>query len=583
MPVHERSVKSYFARLLEFFIPNHFLESDEAFQAKVILIYSAIIGLVAFSVVVMIGFAENTLSWRRLLTLLLCASLLLAFPILRYSKNIRACAWYVLFISMALTFHLDFNNRSLDGPDSVVWTVPLVLAALLLKGKTLWIYSFTCIGLFTLNAYLLNTDKLPPSITNPDSWFGIKYITVLATCMVVVLITQATNRQVRKHMAELKNRVHEINKLKIKADASNRSKSTFLATMSHELRTPLNSVIGNAQLLANADLTGKSQKQAQDISEAGQLLLSIINDILDLSKLEANQLELVNKPYNLTEQMHTMKRLTTPRLQNNVQLLLELPSDHVYINSDQNRMAQVLINLLSNAAKFTDFGIITLGLDSTEHGIVISVADTGIGIKEKDMAKLFNRFSQVSHDSDRNMGGSGLGLAISLGIVKQMGGDIDVSSTPGEGSCFKVILPNIQPASDMGQVPKANPYRQRPSFHYTGLIVDDIVMNQVVLQDMVAEMGMHQVATANSGQQALDFIAENMSTQVVFMDMRMPKMDGLEATRELRKMGYKGQIIAVTANATEEDKEACLSSGMNDFISKPITLEQLSESLSKVS
>lgn len=257
-----------------------------------------------------------------------------------------------------------------------------------------------------------------------------------------------------------------------------------------------------------------------------------------------------------------------------------LPSveSSVHIKADKNRVSQVLMNLLSNAMKFTDSGVITISLVELENnGIKISIADTGIGIKEEDVKKLFTEFSQVTHDSTRNMEGTGLGLAISLGLVQHMGGTIDVSSELDRGSCFSVLLPYKRVAALPIESVTGSESRD-VTLSLQGcsiLVVDDIEMNCMVLEGMLLDYGADNVLSLNSGEQAISHIKKNMQTRLVLMDMRMPGMSGVVATEKIRAMGFQGSIIAVTASASEQDRQACITSGMNGFISKPVDMLEL--------
>ena len=310
----------------------------------------------------------------------------------------------------------------------------------------------------------------------------------------------------------------------------------------------------------------------------------LINDILDFSKLEANQLNLIEKDYALDQQLTDLTRMMQPRLKPGVTMTLSLPKRPIYIHGDENRLAQVIMNLLSNSIKFTSQGHIQVSLDMNhDNHIIIAVRDTGIGMKEEDVNRLFTRFTQVANDSAVNMEGTGLGLAISMGIVKQMSGDIQVQSTAGEGSCFSIILPGrhvqdvvVNPADE--QDTSERHLIQTCAF----FVVDDMPMNCMVLDAMLMDLGALNVVAVNSGEEALAFIEKNMQTSMVLMDMRMPGMSGIEAAIAIRNIGYQGKIIAVTANASEQDRAACLDAGMDEFIAKPVAIDALEKVLIKL-
>lgn len=572
-------------------LPDHFLTGEDAFRAKVVWVFSTCVGTLGMLILFGLILAEGDVPLRRLVTVLLSALLLSVTLLMRHATHLVSISTYVLLITVSIIFYVDFNNLSVAGPTTVLWVVPFTLMALLFSGPRLIVIFLLTFSLFIFNVIALLKGWLPEPIVKEGSWFYVQCVYVLASVVMVVICTRGMSILAGNHVLELneeveskQKRIEQVNQLKLDAESATRSKSIFLSTMSHELRTPLNSVIGNAQLLSRAQLPDKYREQANDIAIAGNLLLALINDILDFSKLEENGLHLIEKPYALNQQITDLTRMMTPRLKPGVKLNLHLPEDEVCIHADENRLAQVIMNLLSNSIKFTDKGEISLSLQlDNDRDIVIAVRDTGIGIKQDDIKRLFTRFTQVTDDSAKNMEGTGLGLAISLGIVQQMSGDIKVESTLGEGSCFSVVLPGrrvdcVTAQTQVEAIPFAPERMQASSF----LVVDDIAMNCMVLESMLMDLGAQCIESVNSGMQALAFIEHNMDTQIVFMDMRMPGMDGVEATKAIRQLGYAGKIIAVTANASEQDRQACLDAGMNDFIAKPVEMDALEAMLIKL-
>ncbi|MGK0445728.1 MAG: signal transduction histidine kinase [Bermanella sp.] len=572
-------------------LPDHFLTGEDAFRAKVVWVFSTCVGTLGMLILFGLILAEGDVPLRRLVTVLLSALLLSVTLLMRYATHLVSISTYVLLITVSIIFYVDFNNLSVAGPTTVLWVVPFTLMALLFSGPRLIVIFLLTFSLFIFNVIALLKGWLPEPVVKEGSWFYVQCVYVLASVVMVVICTRGMSILAGNHLLELnkeveskQKRIEQVNQLKLDAESATRSKSIFLSTMSHELRTPLNSVIGNAQLLSRAQLPDKYREQANDIAIAGNLLLALINDILDFSKLEENGLHLIEKPYALNQQITDLARMMTPRLKPDVKLNLHLPEDEVCIHADENRLAQVIMNLLSNSIKFTDKGEISLSLQlDNDRDIVIVVRDTGIGIKQDDIKRLFTRFTQVTDDSAKNMEGTGLGLAISLGIVQQMSGDIKVESTLGQGSCFSVVLPGrrvdcVTAQTQVEAIPFAPERMQASSF----LVVDDIAMNCMVLESMLMDLGAQCIESVNSGIQALTFIERNMDTQIIFMDMRMPGMDGVEATKAIRQLGYAGKIIAVTANASEQDRQACLDAGMNDFIAKPVEMDALEAILIKL-
>lgn len=575
-------------RVLCRLIPNRFLIREDAFRAKVLWVYSTVLGLLGVLIIIMISLSEGELPLRRLGTAGLTISLLAVTFFMGVFGRLGHVSAYVCVITMSLIFYVDFNNLSIAGPTLILWIVPVLLIAFLFSGWHLLIFVAATFLLFGFNVYALFNGWLPEPLIIPDSWVLIKIMYVVCAAIMVLTCTRGMWNLSQQHLAELEEvvknkqeKIQEVNQLKLEAESSTRSKSIFLATMSHELRTPLNSVIGNAQLLARAELPEKHHARVNDIALAGNLLLMLINDILDFSKLEENQIKLIEEPYDLTEQVSEIARIMETKLKEHVNLKLKLPDEKLYINGDKNRLAQVLMNLISNAMKFTDVGEVVISLECVNKSSVrISISDTGIGIKKEDQKNLFTQFSQFSDDSTRNMEGTGLGLAISMGLVKSMQGSISVISELNVGSCFTVDLP--------GRV-LANRHIEKQEDSSVGiklslagrsiLVVDDIAMNCMVLESMLTEFGADTVLSVNSGEEAIEYIAENMDTNLILMDMRMPGMGGVEATQNIRNMGFSNLVVAVTANASEQDKQACIEVGMNGFIAKPIAIDALEEVL----
>lgn len=595
MPKHDAKPSSRLDHIFSYVIPPRFLLSEYAFHAKVLLTFAVTVGGLAITILIGLTFHEGTVPIRRLMTVFLASLLLAAVLLVRWVPRIEILAWYVISLSLAIVWYVDFNNVSVVGPNTVLWIVPFSLTALVLKGRQLLFMLTFIAGLFVTNVSLLFSDRLPSPIVNPMLWSKLEAVYLLCAGVVVVVCTSGVARLAREHMVQLQDelkqkqeRIQEINELKIKAEASTESKSMFLATMSHELRTPLNSVIGNAQLLAKAELPDKLTLRVNDISVAGNLLLFLINDILDFSQLEHDELKLVNEPYNLSAQISDLCRMMESRLHQNVKLSIVLPDNQVVVNADQHRMAQILMNLLSNAIKFTLKGFIKISLkvDNTSD-VVLFFEDTGIGMTNQAMAELFKPFSQVSGKSSINVGGTGLGLAIAKGITDKYNGSITVKSEIQKGTTFTLQIPNIVCAvseieqwkaqSETGHL-RIEEVLQDKSI----LVVDDIEMNCILLEDMLLTLGVSHVFIMNSGEGAIEFIQQHPETHLVLMDVRMPLMSGIEATIKLRQTDYHGCVIAVTANATLADREACLQAGMDDFISKPISLEELRSVLERI-
>lgn len=393
---------------------------------------------------------------------------------------------------------------------------------------------------------------------------------------------------ISKDISKLKRTELALRDEKQNAEAANRAKSDFLASMSHELRTPLNVIMGMSQLLTRSQIKPEHLKLVESISRSSKVLLSLIEDVLDLSKIEAGKIHFDSKPFSLKLLTHDVFQ-SFETLANDKKIELKIEEDFdadLILLGDQIRLKQILINLVGNAIKFTDKGSVVAKVQTVSHitsgptSVYFEVKDSGIGIKLEDFNKIFKRFSQADTGNSRKFGGTGLGLAISKQLVELMNGTIGFESKEGEGSIFWFQV-NLQKATRLDQ------QRDAKSFHadLSGkkvLAVDDSPESLRVIELLLKEAGT-EVFTAGSGKEALEVIKNN-TLDVVFMDMQMPEMDGLETTKIIRTESSKNKdlpIIALTANAMPGDREKCISSGMNDYATKPVQLNMLQMLISK--
>jgi len=479
----------------------------------------------------------------------------------------------ILFANKQFCEVMEYSPEELVGSAVDLLATPSETAATTELGALLEVAQFEPMLDIPLCLKSARGEPIPLSISAQQASFG-----DIEPCMLLTI----------RDVSELKRLLNE-------AEAASASKSRFMANMTHEIRTPLSAMISLAALIRDSNLTSEQQADLQTIEDAGGSLLSLVNDILDLTRLESDHMGVANEPCNLDELLLELERLLAPtakakKLKLKFERSPRLPES---FTTDGAKVRQVLINLIGNAIKFTEVGSISVQLEAiiAEEGpaIAFEVRDTGAGIPEGAAEEIFRPFHQLDNGSNREHEGSGLGLSISQRLAQVLGGRLLCTSQVGVGSCFTLILPcdegiirSLAPRSlGMNQGDSAADSETAPLSRYPILVAEDNVINQRVITGQLNRLGW-SCALANDGQQALEMLSGPERYELVLMDCQMPRMDGLQATKAIREMDAMKAaipIIAITANSTDADRKNCLEAGMDDFMAKPVTLSDLRERL----
>jgi signal transduction histidine kinase/ActR/RegA family two-component response regulator len=410
-------------------------------------------------------------------------------------------------------------------------------------------------------------------------------VTCLAAAVSMINFFFLSRRLLDRSRSALRQARAQARQGEVAAEGANAAKSTFLATMSHEIRTPLNGVLGMAQAMAGDDLSDKQRDRLSVIHRSGEALLAILNDVLDLSKIEAGKLELEQLEFELAEVARgAYSAFTALANKKGLSFALDIEQARGRYIGDPTRLRQILYNLISNALKFTEQGEIRVVATRDAAGLQVSVSDTGVGIAPESLSKLFAKFDQLDSSTTRRFGGTGLGLAICRELAHLMDGEISVESDLGLGSKFTVRLPVQWVGEERALAPVTAARTETPEIALRVLAAEDNAVNQLVLKTLLHQMGVDPVVVEN-GQLALE-AWETGEWDVILMDVQMPVMDGLSATAAIRNREAdtdraRTPIIALTANAMSHQVDQYIAAGMDGHVAKPIQASELFDVLTR--
>lgn len=484
----------------------------------------------------------------------------------------------VLYLNGCLSSYYFFSI----GLSTLYWFTIIPLFALLVSNiNNTLIWGLISILSILLYSYLIPRNLLPYIDSHRiNPYYLSDQLQINITIMVFVYFNHKLFKKVVEHILENNEKLIQAKK---KIEETQQSKDLFFANISHELRTPLNSIIGTATLMKNKNTDSSVVDDIDNIHFSSKLLLKIINDILDLSKLNDNKFILNPSNENLKQCIENVFHLLQREMnEKKIQYTLSFSNDFPeYAYFDKIRVLQIILNLLSNAKKFTEIGYVKLDCSIDKGNINISIIDSGIGIEDSFIKNLFNNYVQENKNISKKYGGTGLGLSISYKLAKLMQGDIVCESKKGIGSTFTFSFPYVEMDATVLPTPKIPDNIINESL--TILIAEDNKMNLFIIQKLIQNHFKNfTIYTAENGLEVIEQLEKHPSIELILMDIQMPEMDGIEATKMIRKTNESIKIIALTASSFDNLVEECKGAGMNGYIIKPFEIEQLIDAISHV-
>ena len=495
----------------------------------------------------------------------------------------RLLSFVCIYAAIHITLASWFSQGILSPRINWLYLIPILMIYMVSR-RAGWIWTGIVIALQLVMSALTYLDVLPnntPLNKTHEVYAFFVYFVTSSSLISLTLIYQGFSN---KAIAEIKVRNEELEAKRQELQAISDIRDQFIASVSHELRTPMNAIMGFNDLLQSSQAANsKAMEVLQLTQQSGEHLLTVINDVLDYSQFQSGKLGIHPEPFELRKTVaHAMdlfdNRIKSMRLVFQSQIDEGLPA---WVLADRHRLMQVLVNLLGNAIKFTQQGHVMLRVKQSNQSLVFEVEDTGIGISEDQQAKVFERFSQATVQTQAVYGGNGLGLAISKRLVELMGGEIGVKSQLGHGSVFWFTVPLVPAQAKVPEHVQHPRFANQQQHAWRFLIVDDVAMNRLLLRQILKlEYPQSLITEAEDGLAALQAI-NNEGFDLVFMDMVMPQMDGIEASKSIRstvdRQGQRLPILGLSANVNSSDRERFIDAGADDFLLKPYDRQTLVE------